>query len=130
MSENSVIDKIDEHIEKKLKNACKKCKGFCCMIFSLPHSRSELKMMVKQPENFSKSYVEGAIFAVKNFRRLKASFGKNYLYTCKRFNWSTGKCRCHDKRPELCQNFHCEQAWVGKSPLSAKGFFIGDYSSL
>ena len=80
---------------------CQSCIGHCCQMFHLPLSVDELKFN-SHPD---------AKFALENFEFIPTPYARygEYMYTCKKYDNTLGRCTVYDDRPELCKKYMCDQ---------------------
>ncbi len=119
--------------EENSSDACRDCPGYCCRAFTFPAALSGQEDGMWFPEELCESFGEDYEFVRDNFVRIgenpdpnvfenmewKASCGvmvKKQLFTCRCYDWETGRCGAYEKRPALCRNYVCSEALEGKHP--------------
>ena len=97
---------------------CQACPGFCCRVFMIGKTWSELKHLAKHAEKDSK-IMSDATKALKWFRPLPLDYatpdrrsyswklgGNSRMYTCMKLQG--GECAVYHERPTCCEGFDCD----------------------
>ena len=105
-------------MEKVESNICLACPGYCCQIFTLAHSPTKLRELLKIKDL---SWRESAQKALKWFKYLpRPSNPMQHFYSCKKFDWTKKVCKVYEGRPECCSLFMCKSGEEGNVPKESQ----------
>ena len=123
MSSVGYVTEAPNRKEANTSDVCLKCPGYCCQIFSLRHSKTRLREMIKKGKI---NWAKDAQRAVDWFRRLPYyDSWQGFFYTCKKFDWVNKRCRVYHDRPYCCSHFICNEALENGKPPLKKEMYIG-----